>query len=50
MPYYCRIIAGELQALEHEKLFWCHPGRFDELPWAAADEPILLEIALGRSS
>lgn len=50
MPYCCRIVAGELQALEHEKLSWCHPERFDELPWAAADEPILLEIARGRSS
>lgn len=50
LPYYCQIVAGDLQALEHDKLFWCFPEGFDELQWAAADEPILLEIALGRSA
>ncbi len=44
IPYYCRIIAGELQALEHDQLHWCLPQDFNQLNWAAADVPILQEI------
>lgn len=44
LPFRCRIIGGELQALEHEKLLWCLPQDFDDLIWAAADLPILREI------
>lgn len=43
-PFLCRIIAGDLQALEHEQLLWCLPANFAELSWAAADIPILKEI------
>ena len=43
-PFFCRIVAGELKALEHERLLWCLPADFAELPWAAADIPILREI------
>jgi len=48
-PYYCRILAGEPQALEHEQLHWCPPQDFDVLSWAAADVPILHEILANRS-
>lgn len=43
-PLLCRIVAGDLQALEHEQLLWCQPEDFDKLPWADADIPILREI------
>jgi len=44
LPFRCRIIAGTLKAVEHERLFWCLPENFETLPWAAADRPILREI------
>jgi 8-oxo-dGTP diphosphatase len=44
LPFYCKIIGGTLQALEHEKLCWCSPENFNDRPWAAADVPILREI------
>lgn len=44
-PFHCRIIAGELQAIEHEQLHWCAPEDFHTLDWAEADVPILREIA-----
>ena len=43
-PFICRIVSGELRALEHEELRWCVPGDFPHLPWADADIPILREI------
>ena len=48
-PFRCRIIGGELRALEHEKLHWCAPGEFHELAWAPADLPILSEILRFRT-
>lgn len=48
-PYYCRILAGEPRALEHEQLHWCAPQNFDSLSWAAADVPILHQISANRS-
>jgi 8-oxo-dGTP diphosphatase len=44
MPFQCRIVAGEIRATEHEQVIWCAPEDFNELPWAAADVPILREI------
>lgn len=44
LPFRCRIISGELQALEHENLVWCDPRNFHDLAWAAADGPVLQEI------
>jgi 8-oxo-dGTP diphosphatase len=44
LPFRCRITEGELKALEHEQLLWCHPQNFNDLAWAPADGPILLEI------
>ncbi|NQX01533.1 (deoxy)nucleoside triphosphate pyrophosphohydrolase [bacterium] len=43
-PFRCRIIGGELRALEHERLLWCAPADFDDLAWAAADVPVWREI------
>jgi 8-oxo-dGTP diphosphatase len=45
LPFRCRIVSGELQAVEHEQLRWCAPENFAELNWAAADLPILEEIS-----
>ena len=45
LPFRCRIIGGQLQALEHQKLLWCLPQDFDDLLWAPADLPILREIS-----
>ena len=45
LPFRCRIISGELRAVEHEQLLWCLPENFNDLIWAAADVPILREIA-----
>jgi 8-oxo-dGTP diphosphatase len=44
LPYRCRIIAGQPQAMEHERIMWCRPEQFEELIWAEADIPILQEI------
>lgn len=44
-PFRCTIVSGELQAIEHEWLYWCLPEDFNDLPWAAADVPILQEIS-----
>jgi 8-oxo-dGTP diphosphatase len=43
-PFHCRIIRGDPQPLEHEKLIWCAPEDFDSLCWADADLPVLREI------
>ena len=45
LPFHCRIIAGELRAVEHEQIIWCRPENFNDLTWAAADLPILQEIS-----
>jgi 8-oxo-dGTP diphosphatase len=45
IPYLCRIVGGQLKALEHQELRWCSPSNFGELTWAPADIPILGEIA-----
>lgn len=44
MPYRCRILAGELRLNEHSAYLWLAPADFDQVPWAAADLPILDEI------
>ena len=45
LPFRCRIISGELQAVEHEQIRWCRAENFEDLTWAAADIPILQEIS-----
>lgn len=47
-PFFCRIISGIPQPLEHEKIIWCAPEDFSSLPWAGADQPILRELAGGN--
>ena len=44
LPFCCRIVGGELRAVEHEALRWCLPQHFGDLRWADADIPILQEI------
>lgn len=45
LPFRCKLIGGELHAIEHEELRWCSPQDFGDLDWAAADVPILREIS-----
>ncbi len=48
LPFYCKILTGEPQALEHERLLWCAAENFDSLSWADADLPVLSEILSER--
>ncbi len=43
-PFLCRMVSGELTAIEHDDLRWCAPMDFGGLDWADADVPILDEI------
>ncbi len=43
-PFFCRILAGEPQALDHDELRWCCAEEFAALDWAPADLPVLEEI------
>ena len=43
-PFVCKIVSGELRAIEHQQLRWCMPCECDALPWAAADIPILEQL------
>lgn len=43
-PFLCRIVSGDLQALEHEQVLWVFPADFDSLMWAPADVPVLREL------
>lgn len=45
-PYYCLLLKGEPQAIEHEQLLWCAPENFESLSWAPADVPIYEELLL----
>ena len=42
--YWCRISAGEAQALEHSELRWCGAEELPALIWAEADLPFLAEV------
>jgi len=46
LPYVCRIITGEPQALEHAALRWCRVEDLPLLDWAAADVPVWQEYLL----
>lgn len=48
LPYVCRILVGEPQALEHSALRWCRAEDFPTLEWAAADVPVWQEYVLER--
>lgn len=43
LPFVCRIVTGQPQALEHAALRWCAAADFPLLDWAAADVPIWQE-------
>ena len=40
LPFVCRLVQGEPQALEHAELRWCGGGEFFTLDWAPADVPV----------
>jgi len=44
LPFLCRIVAGEPEAIEHQELRWCERERFGELEWAPADVPVFAEL------
>ena len=44
LPFRCKIVRGDPQALEHARLLWCQPDNFGRLTWAEADLPILRQI------
>ncbi|MEX1048755.1 MAG: (deoxy)nucleoside triphosphate pyrophosphohydrolase [Akkermansiaceae bacterium] len=48
MPFRCAIASGEPRAIEHERLLWCPPEQLGTLPWAAADLPILRQLAASQ--
>lgn len=50
LPYVCRIIEGEPQALEHAALRWCLAEDLPSLDWAAADVPVWREYLLEQVS
>ncbi len=43
-PFHCHIVSGHLQLRAHTACRWLSPDDFGDLPWAAADLPILAEI------
>jgi len=47
LPFRCSITKGFPQALEHEQIRWCAPEEFDQLTWADADLPVLIQIRAG---
>lgn len=50
LPYVCRIIEGEPQALEHAALCWCRAEDLPSLDWAAADVSVWQEYLLEQVS
>ncbi|HSX66172.1 (deoxy)nucleoside triphosphate pyrophosphohydrolase [Nocardioides sp.] len=42
--YYCLLLDGEPDPLEHAELRWVSPARMQELPWAPADLPAVRRI------
>jgi 8-oxo-dGTP diphosphatase len=47
-PFLCHIVSGHLQLRAHAAYRWLSPNDFGDLPWAAADLPILAEIRSRR--
>ena len=44
----CRLVEGTPQPLEKQELRWAEPGELSELPFVAADIPVLALIADGE--
>lgn len=42
--YFCSIVSGEPQRTEHEELRWIPVHNLDQVEWAPADVPAVLEI------
>ena len=47
LAFRCRILEGEPQPHEHERLMWCAAEDFGTLAWADADVPVLAQLAAG---
>lgn len=43
LPHHCTITHGSPTPHEHSAIRWCSPLEASQLPWAAADIPILQE-------
>lgn len=43
--YRARITSGQPQAREHQALRWLAPDEHDEVPWIAADRPLVRRLA-----
>ena len=50
IPFVCKILQGEPQALEHAQLRWCQRHEFAEIDWAPADVPVWQEYLLRLAS
>ncbi len=47
LAFRCRILEGEPQPHEHERLMWCAAEDFGTLAWADADVPVLDQLTAG---
>ncbi|GAB4220463.1 MAG: 8-oxo-dGTP diphosphatase MutT [Acidobacteriota bacterium] len=45
--FYCRWLAGEPKANEHDQIAWVLPGELNAFPLAPADLPIAAEVLRG---
>lgn len=45
LPYHFTISSGELVPHSHDRFCWCAAADFSSLEWAAADLPILAQLA-----
>lgn len=44
MPFFCRILEGEVRPVEHTEVVWLERTKLPELEWAPADLPVIGEI------
>jgi 8-oxo-dGTP diphosphatase len=42
--YWCELVSGEPQALEHHDLRWVDPAELESLAWAPADLPAVAQV------
>jgi len=46
--FFCEILEGKPEPLEHDEIRWCERGELPGLDWAKADLPILDELLAAR--
>ncbi len=44
IPFLVQVVSGELQLIEHDAFLWCNQSQMQQLDWAEADIPIMLEV------